>query len=352
MATAAFVLPSALVHNLIDGDVEEDVESTTSWMYIQEETRGLLKSNTNIRLEIKTAQICVHLHVLQAVCMKLCNNDLNIEERLMQAFVSEEFKRFVPAIVEALNFSANLSVEFWHFCAYVVDRSTIKNPDVLQLLTPSPSLSLWQVANKFPCEAVLKVIFSTQPIEYMIDHCIMLTWDKTNEHLWLDLFLHLYLHHHGKNTRISQLIFDCVPEDLHYKPKVVDVFIKNKCFAPLKRLLITRRTEVVQLAEACVEYLCSPAGRYDKSLFDYVAPSLQNESLWWELVTAFRHPQIHGDDVNVNYLLSSCEIPDRVFSTLCTVPDDECRTLRLAVHANTCVFNKWRFAPGTYTIYF
>jgi|OM-RGC.v1.037962601 hypothetical protein len=50
MVKAAFVVPSALVHNLIDGDVEEDVQSTTSWMFIPEEARGLLKVHTNIRL--------------------------------------------------------------------------------------------------------------------------------------------------------------------------------------------------------------------------------------------------------------------------------------------------------------
>ena len=103
------MLPSALVHNLIDGDVEEDVQSTTSWMFIQEEARGLLKSNTNIRLEIKTAQIQDYLHVLQVVCANLRTDLLNIEERLMEAFISEQLKRFVKQDITVKPIRGNIA---------------------------------------------------------------------------------------------------------------------------------------------------------------------------------------------------------------------------------------------------
>ena len=73
-------------------------------------------------------------------------------------------------------------------------------------------------------------------------------------------------------------------------------------------------------------------------LFRRVVPSLDNEEMWWKLATAFKNPEVQLDDVNSNWMLNTCDVPDHVFKTLCENPDNSTRTLRLAVHANTCHF--------------
>ena len=351
-------MPTALVLNLID--VDHHCESDTTWTYTQEDSVGVLRSASGIELKICDGQVQEYLMVLQGVYQTTDKEEKNMEIRLIQAIVGEN-AAVVPKLLEALNFASQLSPEFWYFCGCVVDCKSITHSDVLTLLQPAQKMDLWRIVDKLPCQPVLTYISATEDHERgnLLHNIRSLSWHKEDKRLWLDLlfchFLKQCLYSGLKDffaedgTRmgpISQLVFNSLPEEIRYSPEAIQLLFDHNCVYVIEKALGFPHLPLTDIARACVPYLCSDAGKNKLELFRRVVPSLEDEDLWWKLVSSFNHPQVQLVDVCSNWMLNTCEVPGHVFKTLCEVPDCNSRTLRLAVYGNKCFHNKWDCAAA------
>lgn len=336
-------LPTALVLNLIDAPEHCDMEATWVW----DELTDTLRS-ASVELKITIPQVKEYLNVLWRVFQSTDKDEKSVEIRLIQAIVKDEHASLVPQLLEALNFASSLSHEFWYFCGCVVKCDTISHADVLALLHPAESIRLWRIADKLPCQPVLTYITATEDYEYLLRNNHLLSWHKEDKRLWLDLFFRHFLKQctlsgvcmdtfAEDGTRlgpVSHLVFNSVPEEIRYSPEAIQMLIDHNCVHVIEKALELPPLPLTDIARACVPYLCTAAGWSQLKLFRRVVPNLDDEDMWWKLVTGFKNSKVKLDDVNSNWLMNASIVPDQVLKRLCENADDYTRTLRLAVHAN------------------